>query len=157
MSLTDYLAKLVAADDTLVCTGCQQTDGLRIVLMAKGPAWAKIVCDHCDERYVRWAPKPDKKRPNRNPKSTGLLNVIRDAWGEEPLYCKTCLRDERYLPDDVWMVAHHVIEHQDGGADTASNLEPHCNECHGLIHWRRKTVHGAQVGKSEKELAHASR
>lgn len=167
MNLTDYLAKLIAADDTIKCTACDQTDALRIVLMDKGPAWGKIVCDHCDKRYVRWAPKPDKKRPKRDGKSVRLLNIVREAWDYEPLYCELCLRDERDLPDGVWMEAHHVIEHTDLGLDTAANLRPLCNHCHSLTHTIRRAMrgHGTQVGKAtsddldpeSEELEYASR
>lgn len=154
--LHDYLADLIETGRVKPCRACDQTDGLRII-RATGMHFGKIVCDHCDELFNTWAPKPDARPRKRDGRSTHLLGIIREAWGDEPLYCEICLRDERELPEGVWMEAHHVVEHQDGGADTPANLRPVCNECHGLIHWRRKTVHGAQVGKSEKELAHASR
>lgn len=153
--LSTYLAGLIDTGRVKACPECGDTTGLRII-RATGMHFGKIVCDNCNERFNTWAPKPDAKPRKRDGRSTHLLGIIREAWGDEPLYCEICLRDERDLPENTWMEAHHVVEHQDGGADTPENLRPVCNECHALIHWRRKTVTGAQVGKIE-ELAHAPR
>lgn len=151
-----YLTELIQTKRVGPCKTCNSTDGLRIILMDSGMHHGKIVCDHCNERFNTWAPKPDTQPRKRDGKSTHLLGIIRDAWADEPLYCEMCLRDERTLPNTVWMEAHHVVEHQDGGADTLANLKPLCNECHALTHWRRKTVHGNQIGKHE-EPEHAPR
>lgn len=145
-----YLAQLIDAGRVRACVECGETRDLRLVLMDGGMHYGKVVCDACDGRFVTWAPKPD--RPKRSRPSANHLATLKAAWEGEPLYCYVCLRDERFLPTGVWMEAHHVLEHQDGGTDTPGNLIPLCNECHQLVHWRRKAVHGQQVGK---ELEHA--
>lgn len=141
-----YLDELIAEGGVRPCPDCGRRDALRLVLMNNGMHYAKIVCDACNERHVTWAPKPD--RPKKPRPSKDHLATLKAAWEGEPLYCTVCLRDERYLPTGVWMEAHHILEHQDAGTDAAGNLIPLCNECHQLVHWRRKTVHGEQVGKA---------
>lgn len=142
-------------DSGLTCQTCGETNGLYPQVMATGPHYARLVCANCDDRFVTWLRKPDT-RPKRDGKSTRLLRIIHEAWADEPLYCLICLRDERTLPTGTWMEAHHVLEHTDAGADVAANLQPLCNECHSLVHWRRRTTHGEQIGKPETwEVEHA--
>lgn len=148
MNLDERLTDLTRSG--VVCPTCETAAGLRIVLMDAGPHYAKVVCDDCRERFVTWVSKPDKPKGKRDGRSKELLAVIRADRDGEPLYCEVCLRDERLLPVGTWMEAHHVLEHQDGGLNTARNLMPVCNECHSLIHWRRRTVAGAQVGKESE-------
>lgn len=140
-----YLAQLIQDDRVRACPRCGETRDLRLIILEGGMHYGKIVCDACDEHFVTWAPKPDKPKRTRPPGNH--LATIKAAWDGEPLYCTICLRDERYLPTNAWMEAHHVLEYQDGGTDSPTNLIPVCNECHQLVHWRRRTVHGEQVGK----------
>lgn len=149
--MTNYLQDLLDSGRVNACRNCGHTDGLRIILMDSGMHYGKIVCDHCDELFNTWAPKPDARPRKRDGRSTHLLGVIREAWDGEPLYCEICLRDERELPKGVWMEAHHVIEHQDGGFDTAANLRPYCNTCHAKVHLIRKSYrpYGGQIGKDD--------
>lgn len=154
-TLTTYLAELIRDTRVKPCRQCGETNGLRIIRV-DGMHYGKVVCDNCHELFNTWAPKPDAKPNKRDGRSTQLLALIRQAWSGEPLYCEICLRDERTLPEGTWMEAHHVIEHQDGGADTIANLHALCNECHALVHWRRRTVRGPQVTKTaELEANHA--
>ena len=127
--------------------------------MKNSPHLGAIVCQHCQDpssnyqgrKFVKFAPKPEKLdgKPKRSNATLNLLPIVRDAWNGEPLFCVICLRDERYLPDGVWMEAQHILENQDGGLDEPANLMPVCIECHRLIHWRRSAVQGTQVGKEQ--------
>lgn len=146
-ALTKYLAELIESGQAKPCSSCGTTTAFRIILMVSGPAWGKVVCDNCDERYIMWAKRPDKPTRKRTSKSTGLLEAIREARKGEPLYCYWCLSDERYLPTDRWMIAHHILEHQDNGTDDLSNLMPLCNKCHDKVHLARKWETAPQVGK----------
>lgn len=167
-----YLDDLHTAGKLTPCPTCGSMDALRPILLTSGPHHAAIVCDDCpdpwskygNQRFVRFAPAPTNltARPKRSKASTNLLHTIR--MGNEPLYCLICLRDERFLPPGVHMEAHHVIEHQDGGTDNPTNLQPLCNRCHEWVHWRRRdTGSGEQAGKAPQlptagpEVAHASR
>lgn len=159
--MSDYIRDLMDAGRLEPCPKCGSFDALREVLVVDGPQHAAIVCDNCPNQwsrfdgqsFVMWGPKPANIQPSKpKRRDSGLLHALRAAWGDEPLYCLICLRDERYL-DGTHMEAHHVLEHQDGGSDHPDNLQPLCRECHELIHWRRKSVHGAQVAKPE--VAHA--
>jgi hypothetical protein len=152
MTLDERLAALTR--EGLVCPDCGSATGLRIVLMDRGPHYAKVICDDCRERFVTWVGKPDKPKAKRDGRSKELLAIIRADREGEPLYCEVCLRDERDLPAGAWMEAHHVLEYQDGGSDSPRNLTPVCNECHQLIHWRRRTVLGgsALVGKEREHV-----
>jgi hypothetical protein len=156
MTLDEHLANHITLGRIKACHSCGDTANLYAAIMDAGPHYAKVVCAACNDAFAGWLPKPDRARPKRDGRSLHLLRVIRAAWGDEPLYCLVCLRDERSLPERAWMEAHHVIENQDAGADVAENLQPVCNECHTLIHWRRRTVAGEQVGKTESwEVEHA--
>lgn len=135
------------------CPECGTADALRLVLMESGPHHAKIVCDNCNERFVTWAAKTNKPPTRRDGRRKDLLNVIRSDRDDEPLYCEICLVDERTLPTGVWLEAHHILEHQDGGTDNPRNLMPVCNRCHTLIHWLRKAFGTeTQVGKETESV-----
>lgn len=143
--LETQLADRITEGRVKPCRSCNETGGL-YPIATEGMHAAKIVCVYCDDRFHGWLPKP-ASRPKRDGNSTRLLNLVREARDGEPLYCDICLRDERWLPKGVWMEAHHIVEHQDAGNDTVANLQPLCNECHALVHWRRRTVAGEQVAK----------
>lgn len=153
----NYLDQLREAGKLQACPECNSMDAVRPVLLDSGPHHAALVCDACPDewskydrqRFIRFLPPPKNLtgRPKRGKASTNLLPIVRDAQDGEPLYCLICLRDERFLPEGVWMEAHHILEHQDGGTDHAANLMPLCNQCHSLVHWRRRDTEGggAQV------------
>lgn len=155
MHLDDYLNKLLEVGRVKPCGRCGEANGLTIHLMAEGSHWGKVVCLNCDEAFVTWAPKPDKPRKPRDGRSKRLLSIIREAWNGEPLYCELCLRDEREFPKGVWMEAHHIIEHQDGGHDVIENLRPYCNSCHSKVHLIRASYrpYGGQVAKYDEDAA----
>ena len=140
----------------LTCKHCGTPDALELQLMADGPHYARITCNDCGA-FITWAPKPTTRPKNTDGRKANLLNTIRHAWNDEPLYCLICLRDERTLPTNTWLEAHHILEHADGGTDHPTNLQPLCNECHALIHWRRRTTNGEQINKPNtwKEPEHA--
>lgn len=146
MTISAYLADLIAARD-LRCKHCGANDALFLRLMNDGQHYGRIECTACDDAFVTWAPKPANTRPRATDRRKSQLDALRAHYNPEPLYCLICLRDERLFPTGVWLEAHHVLEHQDGGSDHPSNLQALCNECHALVHWRRKTAAGTQVGK----------
>lgn len=145
MSITAYLTDLIAARD-LRCNQCGRNDALFLRLTVGGQHYARIECTACADAFVTWAPKPTA-RPKPVDRRKSQLDALRAHYDPEPLYCLICLRDERTFPTGVWLEAHHILEHQDGGTDHPANLQALCNECHTLVHWRRKTAAGTQVGK----------
>ena len=149
MSLDAYLADLVAARD-IRCKRCGQNDALFLRLTQDGPHYGRIECVACNDAFVDWAPRPTP-RPKQQDRRKSQLDALRAHYHPEPLYCMVCLRDERTFPAGVWLEAHHILEHQDGGTNDITNLQALCNECHSLVHWRRKTVAGIQIGKEAED------
>jgi hypothetical protein len=150
MSLATQLATLVE-ERGVRCPKCHRSDALDIHLMAEGMHYAKVICVACDDAFVTWAPKPTTKPVPKDGRKKRLLETLRAYYDPEPLYCLMCLGDERTFPEGVWLEAHHILEHQDGGTDDPINLQPLCNECHSLVHWRRRTTRTPQVGKEDDD------
>lgn len=149
MTIDAYLADLIAARD-IRCNHCGRNDALFLRLTDGGQHYGRIECVACNDAFVTWAPKPTT-RPRPIDRRKSQLDAIRSHHHPEPLYCLICLRDERELPAGTWLEAHHIVEHQDGGTDDITNLQALCNECHSLVHWRRKTTAGAQIGKAAND------
>lgn len=156
MSTAAHLASLIQ-ERALACPRCKTADALDLILMAAGMHYGKVVCVACDSAFVTWAPKPTARPTPKDGRKKGLLDALRAHYDPEPLFCLICLVDERFMPTNTWMEAHHIVEYADAGSDHPSNLMPLCNECHAFVGWRRKTARGvgAQVGKEDKVAEHA--
>jgi hypothetical protein len=83
--------------------------------------------------FLEWLQAP-KEQP-RERRRTRMRRV--DSLHER---CEICLRRTQELTDPVKLRAHHVHEVQDGGDDTDENRRVYCDDCHGLVHWVRRTL-----------------
>lgn len=149
--MSSYTAWLRDNGRLAPCPRCGTNRDVRGIVLAPGDEHYGVhygvqACEACDDAWIAWGAKWQEK-PKKRGRDTHLLHEIRAARDGEPLYCELCLRDERFLPEAVRLEAHHVVEHQDGGTNHHTNLWVLCNECHQLVHWRRKTVNAEQAGK----------
>lgn len=63
-----------------------------------------------------------------------------------------CLERDRHLCQrcgQSGLIAHHIIEYRDGGADELDNLLTLCRSCHAIIHHQ---VRGISTSKSEPAI-----
>lgn len=103
--------------------------GQPLPVLADGPnpgERRKIECGGCG-KFLAWLPKL-KNKDRRTSSSTGL------AQGAE---CQLCRKA------GVNLVGHHVVEVDEGGADSPENIWSVCEPCHMVIHAVRRIAKAA--------------
>lgn len=97
--------------------------------LESGPHYSFHTCVVCG-KHLGFGKKPENG--NKRPKNKYTAEDIGLS------YCQICLRPKTRLGSRGVLEVHHVIEIQDGGEDTPTNLMATCTSCHRLIHHQRK-------------------
>ena len=119
--------------DRLVCPECLSPNLVEVISPNRGGHYGKLVCRNCNDRFIKWLPKPkEAKTPDPRSEVSKKL-VTKYSQG----FCEICLRCDRDLPKPQTLEGHHIIQVKDGGTDDNSNIQIVCTACHRLIHWQR--------------------
>lgn len=109
-----------------ICSYCQSTNTEKR-LRPDTIHYAELRCLDCNRH--RWLSKPkDEKTSKREPEHQDLVKKYSQG------FCVICYRLEEDLPPPQKLVAHHVVEYQDGGESTPDNIQIVCTYCHQTIH-----------------------
>jgi hypothetical protein len=115
--------------DQYTCRYCNGDRAKRIYGPHPGGHFAKIVCLDCD-RFQKWEGKPESRTGKRRDQAKLL-----DRFSKG--FCEICLRKTEHIPLPQTLEAHHIIPVEDGGSDTADNIQIVCTPCHKWIHHQR--------------------
>lgn len=116
----------------MICKRCGEEITPYVVIMDRGPNYAKEICPSC-ESWIKWLPKPENEKRRRNGSKYTPESL--------EIYCCELCRRRR---DQLGKRGTLHIHHKDGNYknDVPDNLLVLCTSCHELVHLHKKSVNG---------------